>query len=108
MDTYFNMLINSDSPKISDTTAGSYGIGNLSSFFKPSKKSLKFKELAENRMSDALKGFQLISNLSNKNNYFYTAEQAEQIINAIEVEVENLKLKFASSNQKRSNEFTIK
>lgn len=100
-------LIKSDLITNLDTAGGSFGIGRLF-FYRPGRKSVKFIELAENRVSATLKSFQLLSNLPNKKNYHYPEEQAKQIIDSIEVEVESLKLKFANSNQSRSTELRHK
>lgn len=75
---------------------------------KNNKKSEKFKELAEKRVTETLKKLQLIGNLANKNNYDYTDEQAKQIIETLESEIKSLKNKFAEENKQRSTEFKFK
>ena len=57
----------------------------------------KFVELAEKRVSRALKDLHLIGNLSNRSNYAYTDEDVKKIISAIEGEVRNLKKRFENS-----------
>ncbi|MDD8000013.1 hypothetical protein [Bacillus cereus] len=73
-----------------------------------SKKSEKFKELAEKRVSDTLKKLQLIGNLANKNNYEYTDEQVKQIIDTLDSEIKSLKSKFIEESKQRSTEFKFK
>ncbi|OOR05656.1 hypothetical protein E1A90_16590 [Bacillus mycoides] len=73
-----------------------------------SKKSEKFKELAEKRVSDTLKKLQLIGNLANKNNYEYTDEQVKQIIDILDSEIKSLKNKFIEESKQRSTEFKFK
>lgn len=73
-----------------------------------SKKSEKFKELAEKRVSDTLKKLQLIGNLANKNNYEYTDEQVKQIIDTLDSEIKSLKSKFMEESKQRSTEFKFK
>ncbi|EJS64563.1 hypothetical protein COF07_19195 [Bacillus wiedmannii] len=73
-----------------------------------SKKSEKFKELAEKRVSDTLKKLQLIGNLANKNNYEYTDEQVKQIIDTLDSEIKSLKNKFIEESKQRSTEFKFK
>ncbi|KAB2454328.1 hypothetical protein F8160_11140 [Bacillus sp. CH126_4D] len=73
-----------------------------------SKKTEKFKELAEKRVSDTLKKLQLIGNLANKNNYEYTDEQVKQIIDTLDSEIKSLKNKFIEESKQRSTEFKFK
>ena len=72
------------------------------------KKMEKFEELAEKRVRDTLKKFQLIGNLANKNNYCYTDAHVKQIIDALEKELKILKSKFSEEMQDRTAEFTFK
>ena len=57
-------------------------------------KSQKFKELAEKRVNKVLNGIRLIENLSNRNNYEYTKEEADKMIREIETGVRNMKARF--------------
>lgn len=59
-----------------------------------STKQDKFKKLAEKRVTDTLKNFQLIGNLSNKMNYEYTDDEVRQIIETLQFEIEVLEEKF--------------
>jgi ABC-type Fe3+-hydroxamate transport system substrate-binding protein len=61
------------------------------------KSRQKFVELAEKRMSKAIKDIRLVGNLSNKSNYSYTPEDAKKIIKALKDEIEHLKLRFDNS-----------
>ena len=54
----------------------------------------KFVELAEKRVTRAMKDLRLIGNLSNKSNYSYSDEDVRKIIKALEVEIRKLKLRF--------------
>jgi hypothetical protein len=57
-------------------------------------KSEKFNRLAENRMNYVLKGLRLIENLSSKNNYSYTDNEADQIIRALKDAVNDVERSF--------------
>jgi len=54
----------------------------------------KFVELAEKRVTRAMKDLRLIGNLSNKSNYSYSDEDVRKIIKALEAEIRKLKLRF--------------
>lgn len=62
-------------------------------------KSDNFKRLAENRVTECVKKIRLIGNLSNKNNYEYTDEQAKKIINTLENEIRWLRNKFREASE---------
>lgn len=64
-------------------------------------KAKKFRELAEKRVNKALNGIRLIANLSNRNNYEYTEDEAEKIIGVLEGELKALKSKFTAEGQQR-------
>ncbi|MCP4914983.1 MAG: hypothetical protein GY909_17835 [Oligoflexia bacterium] len=68
----------------------------------------KFKDLAEKRVSEALKRINLIGNLSNKNNYHYTENEIRQIINALEQSIKELKVKFNTKSINNKNSFKFK
>ncbi len=61
---------------------------------KPSKSRTKFVELAEKRVSKAIKDIRLIGNLSNRSNYSYTQEDVRKIVRALKDEVDALKARF--------------
>jgi len=62
-----------------------------------SKNAEKFKELAEKRVTRAIKDIRLIGNLSNKTNYNYSDDDARKIISVLDSELKNLRKKFESS-----------
>lgn len=72
-----------------------------------SQKREKFVELAEKRVTRAIKDLRLIGNLSNKNNYAYTDSDIQKIVYALEQEVKNLKLKFNSDAGKAQPVFKL-
>ncbi len=57
-------------------------------------KSEKFIELANRRVNRALKDLKLVANLSNRQNYEYTDEQAKKILKALQIEFDSLKQSF--------------
>lgn len=59
-----------------------------------SKNRAKFVELAEKRVSRAIKDIRLIGNLSNRSNYSYTQEDARKMVKALRDEVEAVKARF--------------
>lgn len=67
----------------------------------------KFKKLAEKRVNNAIKQLKLVGNLSNKNNYTYTDEQAKRIIKTLTSELNELKTRFKMNINKKSKEFKI-
>ncbi len=60
----------------------------------PGKSRDKFVELAEKRVSRAIKDMRLIGNLSNRSNYSYTEDDVRKIIKALKDEVDALKARF--------------
>ena len=72
-----------------------------------SDKREKFVELAEKRVTRAIKDLRLIGNLSNKNNYAYTESDVQKIISHLDQEVKLLKAKFASDDGKDSPVFKL-
>jgi arginine repressor len=71
---------------LQDTAHGSYEI--------VSKNRERFVRLAESRVAKAIKALRLVGNLSNKNNYSYTAEDARKIMSALERELRGLRQRF--------------
>ena len=72
-----------------------------------SEREDKFRKLAERRVNNAIKQLRLVGNLSNKNNYGYTDEQAKKIINTLTNELRELKLRFNTNTSKKSKKFKI-
>ena len=71
-------------------------------------KSDKFIRLAETRTNEAIKRIRLLRNLSNKNNYDYSEEQANEIIQALEKELKGLKQVYRNESLKNNSEFKFK
>ncbi len=61
----------------------------------------KFIELAEKRVSKALKNIALIGNLSNPTNYEFNSKDAQLIVSALEKEVSQLKQRFGAARRKK-------
>ena len=59
----------------------------------------RFVALAQKRVVRAIKDIRLIGNLSNRNNYEYTEEDVNKIVNALDLELRNLKSRFKQSSQ---------
>ena len=62
----------------------------------------KFVQLANKRVSNALKAIQLIGNLSNKSNYDYTESDAQKIFKALQDELNASKKKFELAQKRTS------
>ena len=56
----------------------------------------KFVELAEKRVTRAIKDIKLIGNLSNKSNYSYTKNDADKIYKALKKALDEMKTRFDS------------
>lgn len=70
-------------------------------------KKSKFVELANKRVNRALKDIQLIGNLSNRQNYDFSDDQAKQIIKVLQQEVDILKLCFQNTGVVNRKEFVL-
>ena len=70
-------------------------------------KSIKFIELANNRVNKTIKDMQLIGNLANKQNYDYTEQQAKQIIKALQQELDDVKQVFTNANISTKKTFAL-
>ena len=57
-------------------------------------RSEAFQRLSSQRIAKAQKAIQLIGNLSNRNNYQFEIDEVEQLIKTLEVEIEQLRIKF--------------
>jgi ABC-type Fe3+-hydroxamate transport system substrate-binding protein len=62
-------------------------------------KAAKFIELANKRVNKAIKDLQLIGNLSNKQNYEYSDDQAKKIIKALQHQVDLVKQNLLASEE---------
>lgn len=68
---------------------------------------IKFVELAEKRVSKAIKDIRLIGNLSNKSNYTYEDEDVKKIIKALDLEVKKLKQRFENHGSQEEIVFKL-
>ena len=59
-----------------------------------SEKRDNFIRLAEGRVTRAIDSIRVIGNLSNRSNYEYTAEDSKRIIDALQIEINALKVQF--------------
>ncbi len=57
-------------------------------------KNQKFKRLANKRVPAAIEKIELIQNLSNRNNYEYSKNEADEIVKALTKAVSELKKSF--------------
>ena len=64
-------------------------------------KELRFKRLAELRGNRIIKDLRLLSNLSNKSNYSYSADEVIAIFNAIDDELKNTKQCFKKDTRRK-------
>lgn len=63
----------------------------------------RFIRVAEKRTQKILDMMRLLGNCANKNNYEYTKADVDKIINAIEQELDILKLKFKGADYYKSD-----
>lgn len=64
----------------------------------------RFVELANKRVSKAMKGIQLIGNLSNRSNYDYTPDDVAKIFRALHGELAACKKRFELAMKKQNGE----
>lgn len=57
-------------------------------------KNIKFKSIAEKRMTRIFSDMNLIANLSNRNNYFYTSQEVAELFQAYEDKGKEIKVFF--------------
>jgi hypothetical protein len=67
----------------------------------------KFIELAEKRVTKAIKDMRLVGNLANKTNYAYTEEDAKKILAVFENEVKNMRRKFENTSSDEEIAFKL-
>lgn len=72
-----------------------------------SKNRTKFIELAENRVSRAIKDIRLIGNLANRSNYSYSADDSRKIIKALKDEIDALKARFDAGSSEAKPVFKL-
>lgn len=68
----------------------------------------RFRRIAERRVTEALRVFRLIGNLSNRNNYEYTDAEVRQILDALEGEMRRLKQRFQQEETGGGNTFSFR
>lgn len=67
----------------------------------------KFIELAEARVTRAMRDIRLIGNLSNRSAYTYTEEDVRKIFKALQKELETARSKFGGDVDSRERGFTL-
>ena len=67
----------------------------------------KFLELANKRVSRALKDIKLVGNLANRKNYEYSEDESKKIIKALQSEIDRVKQHFQTGAQSASNKFEL-
>ncbi|WP_415895288.1 hypothetical protein ACMXYQ_16015 [Neptuniibacter sp. PT34_22] len=67
----------------------------------------KFVELAEKRVSKALKDIRLIGNLSNRTNYTYTDEDVKKIHQTLKKAVDDMKGRFDRKGSEDEDVFKL-
>ena len=70
-------------------------------------KGAKFIELANKRVNKAIKDIQLVGNLANRQNYDFTDDQAKKIIRALQLEIDQVKQNFQSTDDPGRGEFKL-
>ena len=68
----------------------------------------RFIYLAEKRVAKAMSAIQSVSNLSDRRNYAYSETQVQQIIDALEGTLEDLRADFARNSGGRKNSFEFR
>ena len=68
----------------------------------------RFKYLAVKRVKKALSAIESVGNLSDTKNYKYTPDQANQIIEALNNAIEQIRSDFNRNQRQKSNDFTLK
>lgn len=69
------------------------------------RKRQKFVDLAEKRVTNAIKAISLVGNLANKNNYKYDDQDVKKILKALNDEIIEVKTRFQTG---RSDEKEFK
>lgn len=70
-------------------------------------KRQKFIDLAEARVTRAIKDIRLIGNLSNRSAYSFTDEDVRKIFRALQKETEAAKARFGGDGDARDSEFKL-
>jgi len=67
----------------------------------------RFVDLAEKRVSRALRDIRLVGNLSNKSNYKYSREDVEKIMKALNKAVDDCKGRFDQGGKEEDEIFKL-
>lgn len=67
----------------------------------------KFKRLAEQRVTRALKQLRLIGNLSNKSNYAYNDADVRKIYRTLRTAIDDMKKRFDNQGESPSDQFKL-
>lgn len=70
-------------------------------------KRAKFIELANRRVTRAIREIKLVGNLSNRSNYEYSDEDAKKIVRALQKEIDILKGRFTEGGNGGVPEFRL-
>lgn len=68
----------------------------------------KFVRLANKRVNSAIKSIQLIGNLSNKSNYYYSESDVDAIFTALNREIKECRDRFRSNGKGAKPVFELK
>ena len=74
---------------------------------KSESKNARFKRLAENRVPNAVKKIQLVTNLADPYAYDYSEEEVNKIVRAIRSEVEDMTASFKKGLKKDKSDFKL-
>jgi len=67
----------------------------------------KFVELANKRVTRAIKDLRLVGNLANRRNYKYDEEDAKKVIRALQREMDALKARFRGDGGDEDSVFSL-
>ncbi len=73
-----------------------------------SSKLERFERLAERRVTETLRRFRLIGNLSNRHNYEYSEEHVRQILDALDTGMRQLKQRFRQEDSQGGETFSFR
>ena len=68
----------------------------------------RFRYLVERRVPKALRAINSVTNLSDRKNYEFTDDQAQQIIDALTESLDELKSEFARNSRSKKSSFELK
>ncbi len=67
----------------------------------------RFVELANNRVTAAIRQLRLVGNLANRRNYSYDPDDARKIVRALQRELDDLKLRFKGEENNDKSIFNL-